>query len=151
MVMKNINLQKRKALIADDDESNQLCLTIALEKEGWEVKQARDGEEAIEKVLVWQPDLLILDNQMPKLTGVEVYQYLQLHEIKLAVVMISGDSELEKIASCLGIAYYLQRPFDLAEFIQTINSADDFFSKNINLKKECDTYILLRDDLSSKP
>ncbi|MBD2501468.1 response regulator [Anabaena azotica] len=123
------NLKKLKALIADDEDSNQICLTVALEKEGWEVKQAKDGQEAIEKVLAWQPDLLILDNQMPKLTGAEVYQYLQLQKIKLAVVMISGDSKLEKIASDLGIAYYLQRPFDMAEFIQTINSAYENFLK----------------------
>lgn len=127
--MKDINLQKRKALIADDDDSNQICLTLALEQEGWEVKQARDGEEAIRKILVWQPDLLILDNQMPKLTGVEVYKYLQLHEIELAIVMISGDSELEKIVSCLGIAYYLQRPFNMAEFMEIVNSAYENFLK----------------------
>ncbi|HEY9799231.1 MAG TPA: response regulator [Leptolyngbyaceae cyanobacterium] len=127
--MINKNLKKLKALIADDEDSNQICLTVALEKEGWEVKQAKDGQEAIEKVLAWQPDLLILDNQMPKLTGAEVYQYLQLQRIKLAVVMISGDSKLEKIASDLGIAYYLQRPFDMAEFIQTINSAYENFLK----------------------
>jgi two-component system response regulator (stage 0 sporulation protein F) len=121
--MKDKNLKKLKALIADDEDSNQICFTVALEKEGWEVKQAKDGQEAIEKVLAWQPDLLILDHQMPKLTGAEVYQYLQLQGIKLAVVMISGDSKLEKIASYLGITYYLQRPFDMAEFIQTIDSA----------------------------
>ena len=117
------SLKKLKALIADDEDSNQICFTVALEKEGWEVKQAKDGQEAIEKVLAWQPDLLILDHQMPKLTGAEVYQYLQLQGIKLAVVMVSGDSKLEKIASYLGITYYLQRPFDMVEFIQTIDSA----------------------------
>ena len=117
------SLKKLKALIADDEDSNQICFTVALEKEGWEVKQAKDGQEAIEKILAWQPDILILDQQMPKLTGAEVYQYLQLQGIKLAVVMVSGDSKLEKIASYLGITYYLQRPFDMVEFIQTIDSA----------------------------
>ena len=121
--MMDKSLKKLKALIADDEDSNQICFTVALEKEGWEVKQAKDGQEAIEKILAWQPDILILDQQMPKLTGAEVYQYLQLQGIKLAVVMVSGDSKLEKIASYLGITYYLQRPFDMVEFIQTIDSA----------------------------
>jgi two-component system, response regulator, stage 0 sporulation protein F len=66
---------------------------------------------------------LILDYQMPRLTGVQVYQHLQLYGIKLPVVLISANTELEKIASCLGIAYYLHKPFDIAEFMKTINSA----------------------------
>lgn len=123
-IMNYKDLEKKKALIADDEYNNRLCLTFTLEGEGWEVNQAQDGRETIEKVLKWQPDLLILDNQMPKLTGVEVYQHLQLSGIiKPAVVLISANSELEKIASCLGIAYYLHKPFDIAEFIKTINYA----------------------------
>ncbi|RUT10152.1 hypothetical protein DSM106972_006470 [Dulcicalothrix desertica PCC 7102] len=121
--MKYKNLEKPKAIIADDEGNNRLCLTFLLEQEGWEVNQAQDGIEAIEKVLKWQPDLLILDYQMPKLTGVEVYEHLQLYEIKPAVVLISANSELKKIAYRLGIAYYLHKPFDIAEFMKTINSA----------------------------
>ncbi|BAZ10037.1 two-component response regulator [Calothrix sp. NIES-4071] len=121
--MKYKNLEKIKALIADDEGNNRLCLSFVLEQEGWEVSQAQDGRETIEKVLKWRPDLLILDNQMPELTGVEVYKLLQLYGIKLAIVLISANSELEEIASSLGIPYYLQKPFDIAEFITKTNSA----------------------------
>ncbi|BAZ10036.1 two-component response regulator [Calothrix sp. NIES-4071] len=121
--MKSKNLEKSKALIVDNEGSNRLYLTVALEQEGWEVSQAQDGREAIEKVLKWRPDLLILDYQMLELTGVEVDQLLQLHGIKPIVVLISSDSELEKIASYLAITYYLYKPFDIAEFLKIINYA----------------------------
>ncbi len=60
---------------------------------------------------------------MPKLTGGEVYQHLQLHEIKLEVVLISSYTELGKLALSLGIVYYLNKPFEIPDFLKTINSA----------------------------
>ncbi|BAT53454.1 Response regulator receiver domain protein CheY [Nostoc sp. NIES-3756] len=117
------DLEKRKALIVDDEGCNRLCITYVLKQEGWEVNEAENGREAIEKVLAWQPHLLILDNQMPELTGVEVYKYLQLHGIKLAVVLISADTDLEKLASEVGIAYYLPKPFELEALLKTVDSA----------------------------
>ncbi|MBD2517829.1 response regulator [Nostoc sp. FACHB-973] len=121
--MKDQNSAKPRVLIADDEESSRVCLTIVLEDEGWEITQARDGKEALEKVLKSQPNLLILDYQMPELTGAEVYQHLQLHRIKLAVVLISSYTELEKLASSLGIAYFLHKPFDIPKLLTTIQSA----------------------------
>ncbi|MBE9050668.1 response regulator [Nostocales cyanobacterium LEGE 11386] len=121
--MKYENAGKRRVVVADDEEGNRLFLTFVLEQEGWEVSEARDGKEALEKVLKLRPDLLILDYQMPKLTGGEVYQHLQLHEIKLEVVLISSYTELEKLALSLGIVYYLNKPFEITDFLKTINSA----------------------------
>ncbi|RUT10153.1 hypothetical protein DSM106972_006480 [Dulcicalothrix desertica PCC 7102] len=121
--MKYKNLEKAKAIIADNEGNNQLCLTFALEQEGWEVSQVQEGQETIEKVLEWRPDLLILDYHMLELTKVDISQLLPLHGIKPAVLLISSDSDLEKIASCFAIAYYLYKPFDIAEFLKTINSA----------------------------
>jgi len=116
-------LDKPRAIIADDEESCRVCMAAVLEQEGWEVTEARDGEEALEKVFRLQPNLLILDYQMPKLTGEEVYQHLQLHRVKLATILISSNLELEKLASCLGIIYYLHKPFEITDFLKTVNSA----------------------------
>ncbi|MCC5637064.1 response regulator [Nostoc sp. CHAB 5844] len=121
--MKNIISEKCRVLIADDDECLQVLLTFLLEQEGWEVKQASDGKEALEKVLQWQPNLLILDYQMPKLTGAEVYQKLQLQGIELVVVLISSYIDLEKLAASLGIVYYLPKPFEIPDFLKIINLA----------------------------
>ncbi len=130
--MKDTNLGKRRVLIADDEESNRVCLTIVLEHEGWEVSQARDGKEALEQVLKLRPNLLLLDYQMPNLTGAEVYQHLQLHGIELAVVLISSYIELEKLASSLGITYFIHKPFNISELIPTIQSAYEHSLKKVS-------------------
>jgi two-component system response regulator (stage 0 sporulation protein F) len=121
--MKSINLAKRRVIIADDEESNRVLMNIVLEQDGWEVSQAEDGQETLEKVLQWQPSVLILDYHMPKLTGAEVYQQLQLYGIKIAVVLVSSFIHLEEVARRLGIVYYLYKPFDITEFLKLINLA----------------------------
>jgi two-component system response regulator (stage 0 sporulation protein F) len=123
------NSEKGKVLIAEDEDVSRKFLACLLQLEGWEVSQAQDGQEAIEKFLQSRPNLLVLDYQMPALTGTEVYQFLRLNGIKLPVVLISGDCELEKIASSAGITYYLQKPFSIEEFVQTINLAYAGFIK----------------------
>ena len=61
--------RSRKILIADDDEGTVALLSIGLEKEGYEVVSATDGQEALEKAEEHHPDLILLDIMMPKLDG----------------------------------------------------------------------------------
>ncbi|MBD2436604.1 response regulator [Nostoc sp. FACHB-110] len=121
--MNNQNIEKRKVLIADDDDDSRAMLTFLLEAEGWEVQEARNGKEAIEKVINEQPDLLILDNRMPELTGVEVYQKLQADGIKLAVILATAYGYLDELAESLGIAYFISKPYDIPKLLKTIDSA----------------------------
>ncbi|MER3492470.1 MAG: two-component system response regulator [Mastigocladus sp. ERB_26_2] len=125
--MKQKISEKRTVLIADDQESYRFLFTFILEQEGWEVSVAKNGREALEKVLKQQPDLLILDNRMPELTGAEVCQCLQLHGIKLAVVMVSSHTNLKTLASSLGIFYFLEKPFEISDFMKIIESAYENF------------------------
>ncbi|WP_066426610.1 response regulator [Anabaena sp. 4-3] len=121
--MQSDNLVKPRILIADDEESHRTLLTLILEEEGWDVREAKNGKEALEKILKEQPEVLILDNHMPELTGVEVYQHLQEKGIKLAVIMVSSCVKIEEIASSLGIFYFLNKPFDIPDLINMINCA----------------------------
>lgn len=121
--MNNPNTRMRKVVIADDDVDSRTMLALILEEEGWEVKEAKDGKEAIETTLKEKPDLLILDNRMPELTGVEVYQQLQLEGIKQTVVLATGYGDLKELALSLGITYFISKPFDIFELLQIIESA----------------------------
>ncbi|BAY15008.1 two-component response regulator [Anabaenopsis circularis NIES-21] len=121
--MKDLTSEKPRVLIADDDECIQIIFSFLLEQEGWEVKQARDGQEALDSVLKWQPNLLLMDYEMPKLTGAEVYQKLQLYGIKITVILISSYIDLEQLAASLGIIYYLHKPFDIPDFFKIIKFA----------------------------
>lgn len=121
--MNNKNTKTRKVVIADDDIDSRTMLALILEEEGWEVKEAKDGKEAIETTIKEQPDLLILDNRMPELTGVEVYQQLQLEGIKQTVVLATGYGDLKELALSLGITHFISKPFDIFELLKIIESA----------------------------
>ncbi|MBD2166221.1 response regulator [Calothrix sp. FACHB-156] len=117
------SLAKRKLVIADDDTDSRTMLAFLLEQEGWEVREAKDGKEALEQVLAQQPDLLILDNRMPELTGAEVYQNLQARGINLAVVLVTAYNQIDELASSLGISYFVNKPYDITKLLTTIESA----------------------------
>ncbi|CAD5936349.1 Regulatory protein AtoC [Planktothrix tepida] len=121
--MNNQNTRTRKVVIADDDIDSRTMLALILADEGWEVKEAQDGKEAIEITIKEQPDLLILDNRMPELTGVEVYQQLQLAGIKQTVVLATGYGDLKELALSMGITHFISKPFDILELLQIIESA----------------------------
>jgi two-component system response regulator (stage 0 sporulation protein F) len=120
--MMNKNLNNRKIVIADDDDDSREMLAFLLEEEGWEVKQAKDGKEALETVVKYQPHLLILDNRMPELTGVEVYQQLQQQGINLAVIFATAYNYSEELASSLGISHWVTKPYDIPNLLETIES-----------------------------
>ncbi len=121
--MSNKKVEKGKILIADDDDDCRFMLALLLESEGWQALEARDGKEAIEKVLTEQPQVLILDNRMPELTGAEVYQQLQAQGINLAVILATAHGDLEQLASSLGVTYFINKPFDIPELLCQIESA----------------------------
>ncbi|MEC4818542.1 MAG: response regulator [Scytonema sp. PMC 1069.18] len=121
--MNNKNTVKRKVLIADDDEDSRIMLTLLLEDEGWEVKEAKNGKEALEKAIKERPDLLILDNRMPELTGSEVYKQLQVQGIKLTVILATAYGYLEELASSLGISHFISKPYDIPQLLGMIESA----------------------------
>ncbi|AFZ59209.1 response regulator [Anabaena cylindrica FACHB-243] len=121
--MNTENLEKRKVLIADDDEDCREMLSFLLDGEGWDVIEAKDGQEALEKVVQCQPNLLILDNRMPELTGIEVYQHLQIQGINLAIVFATAYGYPEELVSTLGVSYWVTKPYDIPTLLDTIESA----------------------------
>ncbi|BCL39255.1 response regulator [Nostoc sp. MS1] len=121
--MNNQNLGKGKVLIADDDDDSRIMLSFVLAEEGWEVYEACNGKEAVEKVIEHKPDLLILDNRMPELTGVEVYQYLQTKGIKITVVFATAHDYLEELASTLGVIHFINKPYEIPKLLKMVESA----------------------------
>ena len=88
----NLSSPKDKLiLIVEDDESVMDFLKFALEKEGFRITAAVDGEEAIKKVHDEKPDLVLLDMMLPKKSGFEVIRAIQTSECRhIPVVVITG-------------------------------------------------------------
>ena len=92
-----------KILVVDDDENFRNVYKINLEKRGYEVDLASDGEDALSKIPEVNPDIVLLDILMPGLDGVEVLEKLgemgMLND--LTVVMLTGVDEINLMKKCL--------------------------------------------------
>lgn len=108
-----------KILIADDSATMRELLAARLEADGYEVVQAADGEQALSLVRSGRPDLLILDNTMPKLDGFGVVRALREDPATSAVpiVMLTGHASEDDRADSirLGVDEYIPKPFSPRE------------------------------------
>lgn len=118
-----------KILIVDDEHINLDFFDVMLSKLGFDVEKAEDGEEALTKALETYPDLIILDNIMPKVSGWEVTKQLKQSEEYEAVrdvpiIMFSAmDDVKDKIEGFeLGIEDYITKPFNFSEVLARIKA-----------------------------
>jgi DNA-binding response OmpR family regulator len=110
-------------LLVDDEDSIQTLLTYPLERDGYHVIQARDGEEALRRFEEEQVDLVVLDVMLPKLDGLEVCKRLR-NESAVPIIMLTarGD-ELDKVLGLeLGADDYITKPFSIREFRSRIRA-----------------------------
>ena len=114
-----------KILIADDDEANVLTTCSYLEAKGYSIVVAKNGRDAIAQALQEQPDMILMDIQMPELDGLEAIRQLRAepNAVKIPIIALtafamSGDRE-----KCLdaGADQYVAKPVRLRELVNTIN------------------------------
>jgi DNA-binding response OmpR family regulator len=104
-------------LLVDDEESVQKLLTYPLERDGYRVVQARDGEEALSRFDAEEIDLVVLDVMLPKLDGLEVCRRLRATSAVPIVMLTARDDELDKVLGLeLGADDYITKPFSIREF-----------------------------------
>ena len=104
-------------LLVDDEDSVQKLLTYPLERDGFEVVAARDGEEALERFAERTFDLVVLDLMLPKLDGLEVCKRLRASSSVPIIMLTARDDELDKVLGLeLGADDYITKPFSIREF-----------------------------------
>jgi DNA-binding response OmpR family regulator len=104
-------------LLVDDEESIQKLLAYPLEREGYRVLQARDGEEALTRFASERVDLVVLDIMLPKLDGLEVCKRLRAESEVPIIMLTARDDELDKVLGLeLGADDYITKPFSIREF-----------------------------------
>jgi CheY-like chemotaxis protein len=108
-----------RALVVDDDAGIRVLVTRILTREGYAVESARDGGEAIEKLLQHDFELIALDLMMPRIDGIAVVRYLvENHPEKLGNVLVMtafGPTALPKV--CPPVARFIEKPFDIHTFL----------------------------------
>src|SRR5262249_32803561 len=104
-------------LLVDDEDSVQKLLTYPLERDGYRVVQARDGDEALARFDDEEVDLVVLDVMLPKVDGLEVCKRLRARSAVPIVMLTARDDELDKVLGLeLGADDYITKPFSIREF-----------------------------------
>jgi DNA-binding response OmpR family regulator len=104
-------------LLVDDEASVRKVLTFPLERDGYTVVQAADGEEALERFGGQPVDLVVLDIMLPKLDGLEVCKRLRARSSVPIIMLTARDDELDKVLGLeLGADDYITKPFSIREF-----------------------------------
>ena len=121
-------MSSAKRILAVDDESDVLLIIkTALLSEGFEVKTASSGPDALSAVNEFSPDLIILDMMMPEMTGFETLEKLrELSQFKRTpVIMLTGVSDKDKIREAIdiGVSYYMVKPFEFHDLISKVRLA----------------------------
>ena len=104
-------------LLVDDEDSIQTLLTYPLERDGFRVVQARDGEEALRRFDEEDVDLVVLDVMLPRLDGLEVCKRLRAQSTVPIIMLTARGEELDKVLGLeLGADDYITKPFSIREF-----------------------------------
>jgi len=114
-------------LVADDDPDILSLVTLRLERDGYEVIGAPDGERAVEEALERTPDLALIDVSMPKLDGYEVTERLRQHEPTSAIPILLLTARVQDSDVARGIAAgaddYVKKPFSTADLRTRVQAA----------------------------
>ena len=111
-------------LLVDDEESIQKLLTYPLERDGYRVVQARDGEEALERFRDERVDLVLLDLALPKVDGLEVCRRMRAESAVPILMLTARDDEIDKVLGLeIGADDYITKPFSIRELRSRIRAA----------------------------
>ncbi|MDA8427521.1 MAG: response regulator [Treponema sp.] len=120
---------KKRILLVDDEPINLEFFEVMLSKLGFEVQKTDNGADALELVKRWKPDLVILDNVMPKLSGWEVTKIIKTSEeyrayADIPIIMFSAmDDVKDKVEGLeLGADDYITKPFNFSEVLARIRA-----------------------------
>jgi DNA-binding response OmpR family regulator len=113
-----------RILVVDDEESLRLSLKFKLKAAGFDVDVATDGEDAVEKLKTKPADVVLLDINLPRMSGIEALNYIRQTYPKTEAIMLTGFADFSSAIECLkmGARDYLVKPVDTTELVTRVRS-----------------------------
>ncbi len=113
-----------KILVAEDDESHVLALTLGLEREGFAVSALSDGRDVVKAVGAIDPDIILLDVMLPGLSGIDICRQLRASGVETPIIMLSARNEEVDIVVGIevGADDYVAKPYRIRELVARINA-----------------------------
>lgn len=112
-----------RVLVVEDEESFVDALTVNLEREGFSVTVARDGVEALERFTLDQPDLVLLDVMLPRLSGIDVCRTIRANSTVPIIMVTAKSTELDTVVGLeVGADDYVAKPYRLHELVSRMRA-----------------------------
>ena len=113
-----------RILVVDDDADVRDVLTRFLKRRGYIVEHACDGEEALDAVREHEPDLMLLDIYLPKMTGLDVLLHMRDEHLYARTIALSGipDDQIVQSSKELGAVDFMAKPFDFPALTAAIDA-----------------------------
>ena len=122
--MKPTNERAPRVLLVEDERHIVESLSFVLEREGFEVSAAADGESALERLRAERPDVLVLDVMLPKLGGLEVLKLVRadagLRTLPVVVLTARGRPHDRRMAEEIGVEAFMTKPFANQEVVDAV-------------------------------
>jgi DNA-binding response OmpR family regulator len=113
-----------RILLVDDEQTVQTLLSYPLRKEGYDVVQATDGRQALERFGEQPFDLVVLDLMMPRMDGIEVCRRLRSRSSVPIIMLTARSEEIDKVVGLeVGADDYITKPFSMREFRSRVKAA----------------------------
>jgi DNA-binding response OmpR family regulator len=118
-----ISERTARILLVDDEQSLQTLLSYPLRKDGYEVVQATDGRQALERFDEQSFDLVVLDVMLPQIDGFEVCRRLRSRSAVPIIMLTAKAEEIDKVVGLeLGADDYITKPFSMREFSSRVKA-----------------------------
>lgn len=117
------NTSRRNILVVDDEPQITRVLRTSLSGHGYTVRTAGDGDEALEVMRGWPPDLVITDLSMPNMTGLELCRRIRAKsQIPIIVLSVRGEEKVKVEALDAGADDYVTKPFSVNELLARVRA-----------------------------